>query len=53
MMQLDAADYPFVREIAAQLPGHDDREQFLAGVDFILVGIARQSAPSAPCLGIS
>jgi hypothetical protein len=24
---------------AAQLPGHDDREQFLAGIDLILAGI--------------
>jgi hypothetical protein len=26
--------------VAAQLPGHDDREQFLAGVNLILAGIA-------------
>ena len=38
--QLDPADYPFVRRVAAQLPGHDDREQFLAGVNLILAGIA-------------
>jgi hypothetical protein len=25
--------------LAAQLPGHDDREQFLAGIDVILAGI--------------
>jgi AcrR family transcriptional regulator len=37
--QLDPAEYPFVRQVAAQLPGHDDREQFLAGVDLILTGI--------------
>ena len=37
--QLDAAEYPFVRQVAAQLPGHDDREQFLAGIDLILDGI--------------
>ena len=37
--QLDPADYPFVRQMAAQLPGHDDRAQFLAGVDLILAGI--------------
>jgi hypothetical protein len=33
------ADYPFARQVAAQLPGHDDREQFLAGIDLILTGI--------------
>jgi hypothetical protein len=37
--QLDPAEYPFVRQVAAQLPAHDDREQFLAGIDLILVGI--------------
>ncbi|MFE2912683.1 TetR/AcrR family transcriptional regulator [Kitasatospora indigofera] len=38
--QLDPAQYPFVRRVAAQLPVHDDREQFLAGIDLILDGIA-------------
>jgi AcrR family transcriptional regulator len=37
--QLDPGEYPFVRQVAAQLPGHDDREQFLAGIDLILDGI--------------
>jgi AcrR family transcriptional regulator len=37
--QLDPDRYPFVRRAAAQLPGHDDREQFLAGIDLILAGI--------------
>jgi AcrR family transcriptional regulator len=37
--RLDPARYPFVRRVAAQLPGHDDREQFLAGIDLILAGI--------------
>jgi len=37
--QLDPAEHPFVRQLATQLPGHDDREQFLAGVDLILAGI--------------
>jgi AcrR family transcriptional regulator len=38
-MQLDPAVHPFVRQVAAQLPGHNDREQFLAGIDLILAGI--------------
>lgn len=38
--QLDAADYPFTRGIAGQLQGHDDREDFLAGIDLILGGLA-------------
>jgi AcrR family transcriptional regulator len=37
--QLDPARYPFVRQMAAQLGDHDDREQFLAGVDLILAGV--------------
>jgi AcrR family transcriptional regulator len=37
--RLDPAEYPFVRQIAAQLPEHDDREQFLAGINLILAGI--------------
>lgn len=39
-MRLDPAEHPFVRGMAAQLPGHDDREQFLAGIDLILAGLA-------------
>ena len=38
--QLDPARYPFVHKIAAQLADHDDREQFLAGIDLILAGTA-------------
>jgi len=30
-----------VHQVATQLPGHDDRGQFLAGIDLILVGITR------------
>lgn len=35
----DPARYPFVRQMASQLRDHDDRAQFLAGVDLILAGI--------------
>jgi len=38
--RLDAAEYPFLRQVSAQFPEHDDRDQFLAGVDLILAGIA-------------
>jgi AcrR family transcriptional regulator len=45
----DPARYPFVRRMAAQLAGHDDREQFLAGIDFILSGIeGLRKEPSLP-----
>lgn len=37
--QLDPAEHPFVRQVATELPEHDDREQFLAGIDLILAGI--------------
>lgn len=34
--QLDADDYPFSRKVAEQLCTHDDRVDFLAGIDIIL-----------------
>jgi AcrR family transcriptional regulator len=37
--RLDPARYPFVHKAAAQLRDHDDRAQFLAGVDIFLAGI--------------
>jgi hypothetical protein len=36
---LDPDDFAFTRTVAAQLCDHDDREQFLAGIDLILAGI--------------
>lgn len=36
----DPAGYPFIRQVAAQLRQHDDRDQFLAGIDLILAGIS-------------
>jgi AcrR family transcriptional regulator len=38
--QLDPGKYPFVHKVATQLREHDDREQFLSGVDIFLAGIA-------------
>lgn len=32
-------EFPFISRIAQQIPDHDDREQFSAGVDIILAGI--------------
>lgn len=37
--ELDAEAFPFTRDVAGQLRDHDDREQFLAGVDLFLAGI--------------
>lgn len=36
----DAEDYVAVRKMATQLRDHDDRAQFLAGIDLLLDGIA-------------
>jgi len=37
--QLDPARYPAMHRAGTQLREHDDREQFLAGIDLILAGI--------------
>jgi AcrR family transcriptional regulator len=37
---LDPDAYPFTRSVAGQLRTHDDRQDFLAGIDLILGGIA-------------
>ena len=38
-MTLEPSEHPFVREVAKILPDHDDREQFLGGVDIIVRGL--------------
>ncbi|WP_329045977.1 TetR/AcrR family transcriptional regulator C-terminal domain-containing protein [Amycolatopsis sp. NBC_01488] len=45
---LDPEEYPVTRSMAAELRGHDDREQFLAGVDLILAGITAAHRPGEP-----
>jgi AcrR family transcriptional regulator len=37
--QLDPEEYPFARSVAGQMRAHDDRVDFLAGIDLILKGI--------------
>jgi AcrR family transcriptional regulator len=44
---LDPAEFPFARSIAEQLADHDDREQFLAGIDLIVAGI-KQAGTNRP-----
>jgi len=39
---LDPEEYPFARSLAGQLRAHDDRMDFLAGIDLILGGIESQ-----------
>ncbi|WP_437972522.1 TetR/AcrR family transcriptional regulator [Sorangium sp. So ce260] len=43
---LDADEFPFTRTVANQLREHDDRAEFLAGIDLILAGIAAGSRTS-------
>ncbi|AQA06782.1 TetR family transcriptional regulator [Mycobacterium sp. MS1601] len=37
--QYDSSTHPFVHHLAEQLAEHDDREQFIAGLELILAGI--------------
>ena len=37
---LDAAQFPFVRSVAVQMRAHDDRADFLFGIDLILQGVS-------------
>ncbi|AHH99035.1 TetR/AcrR family transcriptional regulator [Kutzneria viridogrisea] len=46
--ELDPEDYPFTRAVADQVREHDDREQFLAGIDFVLTGITTLHPPTGP-----
>jgi len=39
--QLDPHEYPFTHSLAGQVRAHDDRMDFLAGIDLILRGIGR------------
>ncbi|MEV6578727.1 TetR/AcrR family transcriptional regulator C-terminal domain-containing protein [Streptomyces sp. NPDC051582] len=41
---LDPDEYAFTRDVAEQLRDHDDRVEFLAGIDLILNGIAASKA---------
>ncbi|OHV30420.1 MULTISPECIES: TetR/AcrR family transcriptional regulator [Pseudofrankia] len=43
--ELDPDDYPFTRAVADQLRDHDDREQFLAGIDLVLTGVTALHPP--------
>ena len=46
--QLDPKQYPFVRSVAGHIRGHDDRVDFLAGIDLILRGIDSTRHRSRP-----
>jgi hypothetical protein len=38
---VDPAQYPFVHQMAAQMRDHDDRKQYITGIDLMLAGIER------------
>lgn len=42
--QDDPEAHPFLRQVAARLREHDDRQQFLAGIDLILAGACAKRA---------
>lgn len=44
--ELDPERYAFTRSIADRLREHDDRDEFLAGIDLILTGITTNLPPS-------
>lgn len=39
----DAEDFPFLHHIADEFDGHDDRDQFRAGLDLLLAGLRLQA----------
>jgi AcrR family transcriptional regulator len=41
--QLDETEYPFTRSVAGRMRSHDDRADFLAGINLILAGITTLS----------
>jgi AcrR family transcriptional regulator len=45
--ELDPGEYPFLHDIAGQMREHEDREQFLAGIDLILAGLTAARPPEA------
>ena len=45
----DPAEYPFVPQMATQLAGHDDRVQFLVGIDVSLASCGARVNGSDQC----
>ena len=40
---LDADEFPFVHRIVDEFAGHDDTDQFRAGLDLLLAGLRLQA----------
>lgn len=47
-LRLDPATYPFTRSLASHIRDHNDRADFLAGLDLILKGINPPAPPPRP-----
>jgi AcrR family transcriptional regulator len=43
---LDPAEFPYMHEVADEFEGHDDAEQFRAGLDLLLAGLRLQAGTS-------
>lgn len=48
--QLDEMEYPFTRSVAGRMRNHDDRADFLVGIDLILAGVPSLKPRSRPQL---
>ncbi|WP_213803114.1 hypothetical protein [Granulicella sp. dw_53] len=48
LAQLDPKEYPFARSVAGQIRDHDDRMDFISGIDLILKGIDGPRSSSRP-----
>ena len=50
---LDPQEFPFVHHIIDEFAGHDDADQFRAGLDLLLAGLRLQAdvEPSRPARG--
>jgi AcrR family transcriptional regulator len=46
--ELDPDKYPFTRSVASQFRAHNDREDFLAGIDLILSGLKSSKGARRP-----
>lgn len=46
--ELDPEEFPFVHEIVDEFAGHDDKDQFLAGLDLTLAGLRLQAERRTP-----
>ncbi len=49
---LDPASYPFAQSVGSQLSAHDDRADFLAGIDILIAGMTRDHSHSIVAGGL-